>query len=104
MGNNQNVVPKKVVRLMEPTVTLKSEQVKAKYRRTRVVAYCRVSTKEEEQLNSYENQLNYYTEKINEGKIVYDVSGEEKKNLTVEDLMKKFSEVGGHFSDRAILG
>ena len=35
---------------------------------------------------------------------LYDVSGEEKKNLTVEDLMKKFSEVGGHFSDRAILG
>ena len=41
---------------------------------------------------------------MNEGKIVYDVSGEEKKNHTVEDLMKKFSEVGGHFSDRAILG
>lgn len=41
---------------------------------------------------------------MNAGKIVYDVSGEEKKNLTVEDLMKKFSEVGGHFSDRAILG
>jgi len=41
---------------------------------------------------------------MNEGRIVYDVSGEEKKNLTVEDLMKKFSELGGHFSDRAILG
>ncbi|MBR5309874.1 MAG: ABC transporter ATP-binding protein [Oscillospiraceae bacterium] len=41
---------------------------------------------------------------MNEGRIVYDVSGEEKKNLTVEDLMKKFSEIGGHFSDRAILG
>ncbi|MBQ7875326.1 MAG: ABC transporter ATP-binding protein [Oscillospiraceae bacterium] len=41
---------------------------------------------------------------MNAGKIIYDVSGEEKKNLTVEDLMKKFSEVGGHFSDRAILG
>lgn len=41
---------------------------------------------------------------MNEGRIVYDVSGEEKKNLTVEDLMKKFSEVGGNFSDRAILG
>ncbi len=41
---------------------------------------------------------------MNEGRIVYDVSGEEKKNLTVEDLMKKFGEVGGHFSDRAILG
>lgn len=66
MGNNQNVTPKKVVRLMEPAVILKGEEVKAKYRRTRVVAYCRVSTKEEEQLNSYENQLNYYTEKINE--------------------------------------
>ncbi len=41
---------------------------------------------------------------MNEGRIVYDVSGDEKKNLTVEDLMKKFSEVGGSFSDRAILG
>ena len=41
---------------------------------------------------------------MNEGRIVYDVSGEEKKKLTVEDLMKKFSEVGGSFSDRAILG
>lgn len=39
------------------------------------------------------------------GKIIYDVSGEEKKNLTVEDLMKKFSEAGGAgLSDRAILG
>ena len=38
------------------------------------------------------------------GRIVYDVRGEEKKNLTVEDLMKKFGEVGGHFTDRAILG
>ena len=66
MGNNQNVAPKKVVRLMEPAAILKGEQVKAKYKRTRVVAYCRVSTKEEEQLNSYENQLNYYTGKINE--------------------------------------
>ena len=31
----------------------------------RVVAYCRVSTKQEEQLNSYEVQKNAYTEKIN---------------------------------------
>jgi len=30
-----------------------------------VVAYCRVSTKQEEQLNSYETQKNYYTERIN---------------------------------------
>ena len=30
-----------------------------------MVAYCRVSTKQEEQLNSYETQKNYYTERIN---------------------------------------
>ena len=30
----------------------------------RVAAYCRVSTKKDEQLNSYENQKAYYTEKI----------------------------------------
>ena len=66
MVNTQNVAPKKVVRLMEPEVVLKSEQVKTKYRRTRVIAYCRVSTKEEEQLNSYENQLKHYTDVITE--------------------------------------
>ena len=31
----------------------------------RVAAYCRVSTKQEEQLNSYENQVEHYTERIN---------------------------------------
>ena len=66
MVNAQNIAPKKVVRLMEPEVVLKSEQVKTKYRRTRVIAYCRVSTKEEEQLNSYENQLKHYTDVITE--------------------------------------
>lgn len=65
METTQNTSPKKVVRLMEPSVELKTEEVKTKYRRTRVVAYCRVSTKEEEQLNSYENQLKHYTEAIN---------------------------------------
>lgn len=30
----------------------------------RVAAYCRVSTKEEDQVNSYEVQKEYYTEKI----------------------------------------
>lgn len=32
----------------------------------RVAAYCRVSTSSEEQLNSYEAQKNYYTQKIEE--------------------------------------
>ncbi len=66
MVNTQNIALKKVVRLMEPEVVLKSEQVKTKYRRTRVVAYCRVSTKEDEQLNSYENQLKHFKEAISE--------------------------------------
>ena len=56
--------PKKVVRVIAPTVT-PQEQAKTQYRQLRVVAYCRVSTKQEEQLNSYETQRNYYTERIN---------------------------------------
>ena len=56
--------PKKVVRVIAPTVT-PQEQAKNLYRQLRVVAYCRVSTKQEEQLNSYETQKNYYTERIN---------------------------------------
>ena len=34
-------------------------------RKLRVAAYCRVSTKQEEQLNSYETQVRYYTDRIN---------------------------------------
>jgi putative ABC transport system ATP-binding protein len=43
---------------------------------------------------------------MHEGRIIYDVSGEEKKNLTVNDLLKKFSEVSkGEFAnDRMLLG
>ena len=33
--------------------------------RLRVCAYCRVSTGDEEQINSYESQKKYYDEKIN---------------------------------------
>ena len=32
---------------------------------------------------------------MNEGRIIYDVKGEEKKNLTVEDLLRKFEEASG---------
>lgn len=43
---------------------------------------------------------------MNAGKIILDVSGEEKKNLTIETLMAKFSEASGSAfaSDRALLG
>lgn len=41
-----------------------------------------------------------------DGKIILDIRGEEKKNLTVEDLLHKFEEVSGEefASDKAILG
>lgn len=42
---------------------------------------------------------------MHEGKVIYDVSGDEKKNLHVKDLLAKFEEVsGGEFAnDRMIL-
>ena len=41
--------------------------------------------------------------KMMEGRIVFDVRGEEKKNLKVEDLLAKFS-IAGEVNDRMILG
>lgn len=42
---------------------------------------------------------------MHEGRIIYDVRGEEKKNLTVEELLRKFEDAsGGEFAnDRMIL-
>jgi putative ABC transport system ATP-binding protein len=42
---------------------------------------------------------------MHEGRIIYDVSGEEKKRLTVEDLLHKFEEVSGEefANDRMML-
>ena len=42
---------------------------------------------------------------MHDGRIIYDVSGEEKKKLTVDDLLKKFAEAsGGEFAnDRMML-
>ena len=53
----------KVVRYIAPKESV-SEDVKNKYKQKRVAAYCRVSTQQEEQINSYEVQTRYYTEKI----------------------------------------
>lgn len=41
-----------------------------------------------------------------DGRVILDIRGEEKKNLTVEDLLHKFEEVSGEqfTSDKAILG
>ena len=56
--------PKKVVRIIPPTISLQTK-MESQYRQLRVVAYCRVSTKQEEQLNSYEVQKAYYNDRIN---------------------------------------
>ena len=56
--------PPKVVRLIPAAVNIQ-EEIKNAYRQTRVAAYCRVSTKQEDQLNSYEVQRRAYTDKIN---------------------------------------
>lgn len=43
---------------------------------------------------------------MNEGKVILDIGPEEKKKLTVEDLLQKFEEVSGQkfASDKALLG
>lgn len=65
MDTTKTSPPKpKVVRVIEPTIN-PAEEVKSAFRQLRVAAYCRVSTKQEEQLNSYGVQTRYYTEKIN---------------------------------------
>lgn len=41
------------------------EEIRQTSKLLKVAAYCRVSTDEEEQKNSYQAQIEYYTEKIN---------------------------------------
>lgn len=55
-------IPKRTVTLIEPRKSLLVDR--EKYQQKRVAAYCRVSTDNEEQLNSYENQKRAYTEMI----------------------------------------
>ena len=56
-------MPKKVVRKIPAKIDI-AEEIKQAHRQLRVAAYCRVSTAQEEQLNSYDVQVRYYTEKI----------------------------------------
>ena len=43
---------------------------------------------------------------MNNGKMILDISGEEKKNLTIEQLLHKFEEISGtkFATDSVILG
>lgn len=59
-------MPKKTVTLIEPKKSFVVD--KDKHKQKRVAAYCRVSTDSEEQLTSYTNQMNVYTEMINANK------------------------------------
>ena len=42
---------------------------------------------------------------MNEGRIILDISGEEKKHLTIEELLHKFEDVSGEEfdNDQALL-
>lgn len=64
MGNKAENTREKKVRLIHEAINVQENTFQS-YRRIRVAAYCRVSTKQEEQLNSYEVQKKFYTEKIN---------------------------------------
>ena len=53
----------KIIKKIDGKVDRKTGQILTG--RLRVCAYCRVSTGDEEQINSYESQKKYYNEKIN---------------------------------------
>jgi DNA invertase Pin-like site-specific DNA recombinase len=77
------------VTVLPATKTAESDS-KNKYQQLRVAAYCRVSTAQEEQLNSYQVQIDYYTDYICKNKnwqlagIFADegISGTQTKNRT----------------------
>ena len=58
-----SVQPQKTVRIIPATIDTKAT-ITQNYRQLRVAAYCRVSTKQDEQLNSYEVQRTHYEERI----------------------------------------
>lgn len=47
---------------------MQTAENRSKYHQLRVAAYCRVSTEQEEQQNSYQVQIAYYTDLINRKK------------------------------------
>lgn len=55
-------MPAKTVTIIPATIT--GPQVKRRSGPLRVAAYCRVSTDDKEQLTSYRNQIDFYTQKI----------------------------------------
>ena len=60
-----NPAQQRVVREIPATKPDAVDRLQSSAEQLRVVAYCRVSTQQEEQLNSYETQVRHYTEAIN---------------------------------------
>ena len=60
-----NTAQQRVVREIPATKPDAVDRLQSSAEQLRVVAYCRVSTQQEEQLNSYETQVRHYTEAIN---------------------------------------
>lgn len=54
----------RAVRMIPPTINIATHLPKTSARKRRVAAYARVSTDSEEQLTSYEAQVDYYTHYI----------------------------------------
>ena len=67
MARNITVIPAR-------QISSADESMGQSVQKLRVAAYCRVSTAQEEQLLSYENQVNYYTTFINENPL-YEYAG-----------------------------
>lgn len=90
------------VRVIPATKALETLR-KAQDGKMRVAAYCRVSTDSEEQLNSYEAQKNYYTQKIQDspdwemagiyadGSSIVGLSQKELAKQVFSDLVQLFS-------------
>ena len=67
MARNITVIPAKQISTAESGTAQSVQKLK-------MAAYCRVSTDQEEQLLSYENQVNYYTNYISENPL-YEYAG-----------------------------
>ena len=67
MARNITVIPAKQISTAESGTAQPVQKLK-------MAAYCRVSTDQEEQLLSYENQVNYYTNYISENPL-YEYAG-----------------------------
>ena len=77
MARNITVIPAKQILTAESGTAQSVQKLK-------MAAYCRVSTDQEEQLLSYENQVNYYTNYISENPLM---------NMQELMRMRKFREL-----------